>query len=62
MQLTKKDIHRLKHINQIMDSLHAKNNSIYEHWVDEEFEIMKIEIKQTISELKKLLNGVKEEF
>ncbi len=62
MRLTKQDIDRLRYINSIMDSLHTKTNSIYEYWVDEEFDSMKSEIKQTISELKKLLNGVKEEI
>jgi hypothetical protein len=37
-------------------------NEVYEHWVDEEYDIMKSKIKSITQDLKKLLNGIQEEY
>jgi hypothetical protein len=62
MSLTKQQIDKLNHINSTMSNLHSQMNEVYEHWVDEEYDIMKSKIKSITQDLKKLLNGIQEEY
>lgn len=62
MKLTFRDRVKIKEINEYMSQLHDLNNSIYEHWMDDEYILLRDEIKKTITQLKKLLNGIQEEI
>lgn len=52
----------MEQINKMMTTLHDHNNAIYEHWMDDDYPALRDEIKITIMELKKLLNGIQEEI
>jgi|TARA_Y100000361_G_C10989880_1_gene253560 hypothetical protein len=53
---------RLTHINTMMTELHEKNNQIYEHLVDREYEELKSVIKEQIDELKLLLDSLQDDI
>ena len=62
MRLTFRQRTKIKQINDVMNKLHNHNNSIYEHWMDDDYDDLREEIKITILELKKLLHGIQEEI
>tara|TARA_Y100000592_G_C5469945_1_gene318862 strand:+ start:2551 stop:2742 length:192 start_codon:yes stop_codon:yes gene_type:complete len=53
---------RLHHINILMLGLHEKNNQIYEHLIDREYEDLKEVIREQMSELKVLLDSLEDEI
>ncbi len=53
---------RLHQINIMMNGLHEKNNQIYEHLVDREYEELKSVIKEQIDELKLLLDSLQDDI
>lgn len=61
MKISTRDRERMKHINSIMTPLHNANNQIYEHLVDEEFDLLKTQIKTTIAQLYNLLESIEED-
>ena len=61
MKLTFRQKVKMDQINKMMTILHDHNNAIYEHWMDDDYPMLREEIKITIMKLKKLLNGIQEE-
>ena len=53
---------RLNHINIMMKGLHEKNNQIYEHLVDREYEDLKSVVSEQINILKVLLDSLEDEI
>ncbi len=53
---------RLNHINIMMKGLHERNNQIYEHLIDREYEELKSVLKEQIGELKVLLDSLEDEI
>ena len=53
---------RLNHINIMMKGLHERNNQIYEHIIDREYEELKSVLKEQVSELKVLLDSLEDEI
>jgi len=62
MKLTTRDKQRLEHVNEIMNNIHGSVNEIYECLVDEEYEKLRSELKQTIAILSNLLEAVQDEI
>ena len=58
----KKESCRLIHVNHTMDGLHGLMSELYESFIDEEKEEMKIVTKKLIRDLKKLSNSLEDEM
>jgi hypothetical protein len=61
MKLSHREKSKLVKVNSTMKDLHDRNNEIYEHWLDDEYLLLKELIKKQIIELKKLLHGLQED-
>ena len=46
----------------MMKGLHEKNNQIYEHLIDREYEELKSVLKEQVGELKVLLDSLEDEI
>tara|TARA_R110002012_G_scaffold143444_3_gene301656 strand:+ start:201 stop:389 length:189 start_codon:yes stop_codon:yes gene_type:complete len=53
---------RLNHINIMMTQLHERNNQIYEHLIDREYEELKSVLTEQVGELKVLLESLQDEI
>ncbi len=53
---------RLHQINIMMNGLHEKNNQIYEHLIDREYEELKSVLKEQIDELKVILDSLQDDI
>jgi len=53
---------RLHQINIMMNELHEKNNQIYEHLIDREYEELKSVLKEQIDELKVILDSLQDDI
>ena len=53
---------RLNHINIMMTQLHERNNQIYEHLIDREYEALKSVLTEQVGELKVLLESLQDEI
>jgi|TARA_R100000278_G_C5452792_1_gene158039 hypothetical protein len=62
MKISAVERERLHHINIVMRELHEKNNQIYEHLVDREYEDLKSVISEQIDVLKVLLDSLEDEI
>lgn len=61
MKLTTRDKERLLHVNKTMDDIHESTTLIYENFIDEEYNELRVEIQIAINKLNYLLKCVEEE-
>ena len=62
MKTTAVERERLRHINIMMTELHERNNQIYEHLIDREYDELKSVLKQQMDELKVILDSLEDDI
>jgi hypothetical protein len=62
MSISAVERERLLHINIMMKELHERNNQIYEHLVDREYEDLKSVIVEQIDSLKVILDSLEDDI
>ena len=62
MSISAVERERLHQINIMMNELHEKNNQIYEHLIDREYEDLKSVVKEQIKSLQVLLDSLQDDI
>jgi hypothetical protein len=62
MSISAVERERLLHINIMMKELHERNNQIYEHLVDREYEDLKSVIVEQMDSLKVILDSLEDDI